>query len=352
MDPVTHVVAGACIAAAIAPARHRRAALVLGAALNTLPDLDYLPLAFADPVARATLHRSFSHSLLVLPLVAFALWWLTRRVAPVTKEAPARWFAVFAAALVSHPLLDAMTVYGTQLFWPLDAAPVMGANLFIVDPLFTLPLIVAAVAAYVWRERERAQRWLVMGLALSAGYVGWTLIAKHHLESTLRAHFAAKGAAEVELLTMPTPLNSVLWRVLVMSGDAYGEGFYSFVGSERFELVSYPATREPPPALAEAPSVARLKRFTHGFHRWDRVGDRHVLVDLRMGAEPDYLFRFAVGEERDGAVVALDAPEQLPWPSERVGPQLRRVAQRIFSPEEPPAEAAATVTPEVMPRSR
>ena len=71
MDSLTHLFYGGAIAAAIAPARHRRAALLAGAALNTLPDLDVLPLAFFDdPVVRLTWHRSLTHSWLVLPLVA------------------------------------------------------------------------------------------------------------------------------------------------------------------------------------------------------------------------------------------------------------------------------------------
>src|SRR5690606_2404558 len=81
MDSLTQILLGGAVAAAIAPAAHRRAALLAGAALGTLPDLDSLPILLVsdDPVVLMTVHRSFSHSLLVLPFVAWLVWWLFRR---------------------------------------------------------------------------------------------------------------------------------------------------------------------------------------------------------------------------------------------------------------------------------
>ncbi|KLA96115.1 metal-dependent hydrolase, partial [Xanthomonas hortorum] len=81
MDSLTQIVLGGAVAAAIAPAGQRRAALLAGAALGTLPDLDALALLpfTSDPVTQMTVHRSASHSLLVLPFVGWVIWWLYRR---------------------------------------------------------------------------------------------------------------------------------------------------------------------------------------------------------------------------------------------------------------------------------
>src|SRR5690606_32534664 len=131
------ILLGGAVAAAIAPATHRRAALLAGAALGTLPDLDSLPILLVsdDPVVLMTVHRSFSHSLLVLPFVAWLVWWLFRRFGHGrVAEAPRAWFWAIQAALLTHPLLDAFTVYGTQLWWPLPLAPTMWSSVFIIDP--------------------------------------------------------------------------------------------------------------------------------------------------------------------------------------------------------------------------
>src|SRR5688500_15076824 len=117
MDSLTQIVLGAAVAAAIAPPGHRRAALLAGAALGTLPDLDVIPVGLpaGDPVERMTWHRSASHSLLVLPIVAWAIWaWFRSRGGRVA-QAPARWWWAILLALLTHPLLDAFTVYGTQI---------------------------------------------------------------------------------------------------------------------------------------------------------------------------------------------------------------------------------------------
>ena len=97
--------------------------MLAGAALGTLPDLDVF-IDYGDAVRNFTYHRGFSHSLLVLAPFSVALWLLLRRFWAPVREAPRRWLAAIALTLLTHPLLDAHTAYGTQLLWPLDSPPV------------------------------------------------------------------------------------------------------------------------------------------------------------------------------------------------------------------------------------
>ena len=182
MDSVTHLFYGGVIAAAIAPRAHRRAALLAGMAINTLPDLDVIPLKlFADPVAEMTCHRGVTHSMLLLPFVAWVLWaWFKRRGGRVA-EAPRRWFWVFMLTLLAHPFIDAFTVYGTQLLWPLPLAPTMWSSLFIIDPVFLLVWLLAFLVAMAMPQRRLADRALVAGLALGFGYLGWSLVGSRAL---------------------------------------------------------------------------------------------------------------------------------------------------------------------------
>ncbi len=161
MDSLTQIVLGGAVAAAIAPPGQRRAALLAGAALGTLPDLDALWLGFtaADPVANMIEHRSFSHSLLVLPWVAALIWWLFKRFGNGrVAQSPVRWFWAIQLALVTHPLLDAFTVYGTQLWWPLRPHPTMGSSVFIIDPGYTVWLLLGCVLAWFGRARPGLAR--------------------------------------------------------------------------------------------------------------------------------------------------------------------------------------------------
>lgn len=315
MDSITHLFLGGALAVAMAPPRHRRMALLAGAVLNTLPDLDVLPLALVeDPVAVMTWHRGITHSLLVLPLLAVLLWWLLRDRLALLRDAPARGFWLILACLLAHPLIDAFTVYGTQLFWPLSLPPAMWSSLFIIDPTFTLPLVIGCVLAFALQDAVRARRAATVGFALAVAYVGWSQVAKWQVERIAARDLAAIGLQDAPRFSTPMPFNTLLWRVVAMTPDGFVEGERSLVadrGPMRFQR--YRSDTDAIAAVAGYAPVQRLRWFNHGFMKAERRDGRLVLSDLRMGAEPDYSFRFEV------ARVAADGwhpqpVKQLQWP--------------------------------------
>lgn len=314
MDSLTHLFVGGAIAAAIAPPGQRRAALLAGAALNTLPDLDVLPLMLSDdPVMRMTWHRAATHSLLVLPWVGFLLWWWFRGRGGRVSQAPRRWFWIFQCALLSHPLLDAFTVYGTQLLWPLPVPPAMWSTLFIIDPLFTLPLVLACAIAWFARGR-RGTQVLVAGLSLGVAYLGWSVLAKSLVDRAAQRSLVAMGLADAPRFSVPMPFNTLLWRVVAMTPEGFVEGERSLVADRgpmrftqhRFDVEALAAART-------MPAGARLLWFNHHFAKAEVRDGQLVLTDLRMGAEPDYSFRFVVAR-RDGDRWRDVPPRQLRWP--------------------------------------
>lgn len=342
MDSITHLFYGGVIAAAIAPRAHRRAALLAGMALNSLPDIDVLPLKlFGDPVAQMTWHRGPTHSLLLLPVLAWALWaWFRRRGGRVA-EAPQRWFWVFMITLLAHPLLDAFTVYGTQLLWPLPLAPTMWSSLFIIDPLFLLPWLLAFVVALWAPGRRLADRALVAGLVLGFGYLGWSMVAKSMVDRAADRALAAIGQQDAPRVSVPMPFNTLLWRVVAMTPDGYLEGERSVLvdrGPMRFH--AYAVDRDARDAAERIPAAARLLWFNHHFAKVEADEGKLLLTDLRMGAEPDYTFRFVVAERATAAVNTAQGPkpatywravppEQLSWPWDAAG-RLREVWGRIW----------------------
>lgn len=279
------------------PREQRRKALLVGAFLGTLPDLDVL-IDYGDAVRNFTYHRGFSHSLFVLPVVASFIWLALRRWWAPVRAAPMPWLAAIMLALVTHPLLDAHTAYGTQLLWPLAVTPASWSTLFIIDPLYTLPLLVGVVAVGVRPRRQGVQTVLLMCLALSTAYVGWTWIGKSIVEREARVSLAEAEIEYKAMFSTPTPLNSLLWRVVVMTDDGYAEGFDSLLVDEGG--VAFAAFRSDTEALTEAGNVwavARLRWFAEDFIRADVIDGRLVITDLRMGQEPRYVFRHVVAKQ-------------------------------------------------------
>jgi inner membrane protein len=272
------------VAALIAPAHHRRAALVAGGVLGTLPDLDVIPLTLsgADPVTLMTWHRGPSHSLFVLAVTGWLLWLVLRRRWVPVREAPARWFLAIQMALLTHPLLDAFTVYGTQLFWPLPGPPVMGASVFIIDPAYTLPLLVACVCAW-WSGERRAASWcLLASIVLSTAYLGWSVAAKGIVECAGQRTLAAAGLQHAPRFSVPMPFNTLLWRVVVMTADGFLEGERSLVADHG--PITFRGHTSDRAALEEVAdyysSMRRLSWFAHGFLKAEQRDGRLVVSDL------------------------------------------------------------------------
>jgi inner membrane protein len=301
MDSITHLFYGGVIAAAIAPKQHRRAALLAGMALNTLPDLDIFPLMLSDdPVVRMTWHRSATHSWLVLPFVAWAIWWLCKHRGGRVAQSPVRWWWAIFACLMAHPLLDGFTVYGTQLLWPLPMRPIMWSSLFIIDPLFTLPWFLAFAVAWFAREKPLAQRALVAGIVLGVGYVGWSLFAKSMVERDADRALASIGLADAPRFSVPAAMNTWQWRIVAMTGDGHVEAFRSLSDTGPMRFVPHRSDVDALRAVRDLPGVRRLAWFNHGFMAAETRGDELILSDLRMGAAPHYAFGFVVAD-RAGA---------------------------------------------------
>jgi inner membrane protein len=296
---------------------------------GTLPDLDTLALAGLDPLRQFTEHRGWSHSLIVLtllaPVLALLSWQFDRGLQRIGRG---RWWLAVWAVLVTHPLLDAFTVYGTQLLWPLPFyPPTMWATLFIIDPLYTLPLLVAVVL--VWRraaEPRRARAAALLGLLLSSGYLGWSVYAKQLASDRATDALAAAGYPATQLLVSPAPFTTLMWRAVAVGPQGDGEAFISLrPGAPPTQwrwTVADPAARS---AAMILPGGQKLHWFTHGFMRVVLAEHRLRVVDLRMGAADDYFFAFDVGEQRQGRWRPIP-PER----SERPLPQRERL-QQIFA---------------------
>jgi inner membrane protein len=351
MDSLTQIVLGASVAALAVPAPHRRRAVLAGAVLGTLPDLDSFPLKWmgADAVTLVTWHRGPSHSLPVLTLLGLLIWWLLRRWWGPVREAPRHWLAAIWLALLTHPLLDAFTVYGTQLWWPLPPQPTMWSSIFIIDPAYTLPLLVGVVAVLALGMRAPGRRFLVAGLALSSAYLGWSLLAKQWVEREAEAALAPLGLAQAPRFSVPMPFSTALWRVAVLTPDGMLEGYRSLAadrGPMRF--ARYPHDGAALRALADTPAVQRLLWFSSGFMKADAQGDRLVLSDVRMGVEGAYTFQYLVAERATPTSPwQAVTPLAITTPADRMQ-ALRAVWQRMWhepTPGEPPFSLAAAAAP-------
>lgn len=327
MDSLTQLALGTAMGGAVAGRQLGRRALLWGAVCGTFPDLDtFVPLG--DAVSDFTYHRAASHSLFVLAALTPLFIWLILKLHPGTHAHRYRWAALVYLVFATHVLLDSFTVYGTQIFWPVYTTPMTWSTIFIIDPLYTLPLLVGIIAALIaGRDRSWGLTTNTVGLALSSAYLAWTVGAKLHVEQVAHGALEQQGIEATDVLTTPAPFNSVLWRILAVNDSDYYEGYYSlFDESTDVELTTYSRLLEEIAPLQEAWAVQRLQWFTKNFYAVEREGDDIIITDLRMGLEPDYVFRFIVGRAGNPHARPVHPsraqPERnwdrLPWLRERI----------------------------------
>ena len=321
MDSLTQIALGSAVTVAVMGRRTAAWKAVLwGGVAGTLPDLDAL-IDHGDAILNMVLHRAESHSLLFLSLLSPLLAWLVSR----WHQEPAlwrRWWLALWLTLVTHPLLDTMTVYGTQLLQPFTDHPYAVGSMFIIDPVYTLPLLAGVVAALVAGEQAKGRRWNTLGLLFSTAYLGWSVVAQQMVTQVAQQDLQGQGLGEASLLVTPAPFNTVLWRLVAVTPTHYHEGYYSLLdGRPEVRWTARERGADLIERHRDAEPVARVAAFSHGFYRLRETPDHRLQVtDLRMGQEPDYVFNFDVGQVNAvGSVMATgrssrpDTAEALVW---------------------------------------
>ncbi|AXI44567.1 hypothetical protein C1J03_00085 [Sulfitobacter sp. SK012] len=234
MDSLTQFVLGStisvlCLGKTLGP---RKAAL-LGGALGTLPDLDVF-LSFDTAVDEFVLHRGWTHALATHAVAAPVIGeLLVRSIRRLKDHRALVWWTVFLC-FSTHAIIDAMTVYGTRLFWPFYQDPVGVGSIFIIDPIYTLPLLGTAIWALSRRDWSRPLgRGITLALVFSTAYLGLGVMLQAQAEYRAKAIFAKAGISTDSVFAIAAPFNIVLWKVIGLEEDRYHNLYLSMFGNDQ-----------------------------------------------------------------------------------------------------------------------
>lgn len=312
MDSLTQLTLGAAVGEAVLGPRVGKAAPLWGAALGTLPDLDVLANPFITEMQALALHRGFTHSLLFIALATLLIGTALHRL---HRKAPRRsWMLLVGLVLGTHVLLDCLTAYGTQVFYPFSTYPVIFGTIFIIDPLYTVPLAGGLLAALCFSPTDRRRTWATyLGLGLSTGYLLFTIGNKLYVTATFKDALAAQDIHYERLFTKPMPLNNVLWTVIAEDSTGFWIGYYSLL--DETDAVEFQHIPKRHPLLGDArnsPAVNRLRWFSRGYFTVRQSGDTLFVHDLRFGRtdlgltnDGRYLFTFRLTRSSDGRVTGF-----------------------------------------------
>ncbi len=249
MEPITHMMTGACLARAGCNRKAAYATVAMTIAAE-LPDIDTL-WGFDGPVAGFQHHRGITHTFVGIPLeaalVVGAVWllhrWRVRRAKAGVEvtAAPVRWGLLWVFALLalgSHLLLDYTNNYGLRPFFPFNPRWYAGSIVFIFEPVLFAALLGALVMPFLFglinseigarRRPFRGRGWAIAALLVMVGTWTWRVVEQQKavtLAGSLDlSAMQPEGSAAVPIVRIsanPYPINPYRWHMVVEAPGFY-----------------------------------------------------------------------------------------------------------------------------------
>ena len=288
MDLLTQGLLGGALALSVANKKEARYAAATGFAAALVADADILIGASGDPLLNLEFHRHFTHSLIFIPvgalIASMLLWPLLRKRLEFTR--------IYLYALLGYAtsgLLDACTSYGTHLLWPFSDERIAWSIIAIIDPVFSLVLLIALILGLKHCKPEPAR----IGLALAGAYL---LVGLWQHQNALQSatELARQRGHEVQrIIVKPTMANLLLWRSVYQSGDLFyvdairvGPGPARIYPGESAQMFKRERDRpELGPESVLSRDIERFSNLSNGYVVPD-PGRANVLIDIRYSMLP------------------------------------------------------------------
>ncbi len=360
MDSLTQIVLGAAVGEVVLGRKVGNKAMLWGALAGTIPDLDVYQSLIFDSLTANELHRGFSHSILFSLIFAPLLAWILVRKEKillatlvgvilaypalstgnpwiigilsatfvvclffilkneyVQKATKWEWTKLFFWSLITHPLLDCHTTWGTQLLWPLPYKLAWN-NIFVIDPLYTVPFLVFVIIAMFYHRQSNTRKYLNWaGLAVSSLYMIWSLGVKWYTYKVFEDNLESKGIVYSRLTTVPTPMNTFLWSATADGDTVLYSGLYSIFDKDQdVKFHAIQTNHGFVSNYSEDNVLKRLKFLSKGWYVINTDNpDTLVYNDARfgpmyLGNTPQYGFGYQLTDDHG----ALQAEAQRPKP--------------------------------------
>ncbi|GGI57859.1 metal-dependent hydrolase [Winogradskyella haliclonae] len=290
MDSLTQIVLGAACGEAVLGKKIGNKALLFGAIGGTIPDLDVFigPWLYSNEIQAMAFHRGFMHSILFAIIGTFVFGWLVYKLYDKGKRKESTtlkdWQQLFFWSLLTHPILDCFTPYGTQLFYPFSDYRVAFNNIAVADPLYTTPFLLCLIILMFFNRKKPQRRlWLKLGIGISSAYMLFTIGNKFYVNSIFKNSLAVSNIEFNRYRTQPTIFNNILWYGVAETDTAFYLGFYSLFDKKSKVKEWKVIQKEKPPIPMDDKDLSTLSWFSDQYYRVIKadVEGEYVYKDLR-----------------------------------------------------------------------
>lgn len=313
MDSLTQIILGAAVGEAVLGKKVGNKAMLYGAIAGTIPDLDIFASFFTDSVTALSIHRGFTHSILFSVLLAPIFGWIVSKYETFKKAKGWSW--LFFWAFITHPILDAHTTWGTQLFWPFDLRLAF-KTIFVIDPLYTLPFLGFLILAMRQkRTSNKRHHYNKIGLIISSSYLLLTFLLKWIAFNQFQTALEDQKIDYTQLDTRPSPLNTILWSANIETEDAYLLANYSFFDTKPITFETYPKNHRLLGNLSTNETVKRMIAISKGWYTITKSGNNLYFNDLRFGLlslkpnAQNFVFKYKIELDKFGTIKFKEEPK-------------------------------------------
>ena len=304
MDSLTQIVLGAAVAEVVAGKKLGNKALLWGAIGGTVPDLDVIGAFFMGEVEYVNFHRGFSHSLVFAFLMGPLLGWLLSKSPWSQGQSFKLWSQLFFWTIFTHPLLDIFTSYGTQIFLPFSDYRVELNTIFIIDPAYTLPMLIALIVVMFYRrESKKRKNAIVIGIIVSHSYLLFTIFNKYAIvEPAIKEEMAKQNLQVERYETIPAPLQNFLWQGIIKTPEGYYAGYFNpWEKNVPFDtFLFFKRDLESEKELEGFWEYQGLKKFSRNYDWLEKTTDNsYIYNDMRFSTakgwlekDADFVFSF------------------------------------------------------------
>lgn len=286
MDSLTQIVLGAAVGEAVAGKKMGNRAPFWGAIAGTIPDLDVFLRNFYHPIDAALVHRGFSHSILFAVLFSPVFGWLCYRLYKRKNEYQL-WVKLFFWGIITHPMLDIFTNYGTSFFYPFDVRVTFN-TVFVIDPLYTVPFgLLLLIVLFLKRDNPLRRKLNKIGIIYSCLYLLWGVMVKLYILNQSDQYFKSAGIKAENTMVTPMPLTSFYWMMLTETDSNYYIGYKSlFYEMDPSQIDTFPKNHKLLAALKwpDKNYTPILKHISNGYYSMAQNNDSCIFYDLRFGS--------------------------------------------------------------------
>jgi len=273
MDSLTQIVLGAACGEIVLGKKIGNKALLFGAIGGTIPDLDVIlgHLFFSNSIDQLSFHRGFMHSIVFAVISPFLFGWITHNLYNTRKRINTTnlkdWIWLYFLSILTHPILDTFTPYGTQLFLPFSSYRVAFNTIAVADPLYTIPFLICIITVIFYkRNYYKRKKWNKLGIYISSLYLLFTVGNKLYINKVFETSFKKEKVNFQRFSSQPTILNNILWYGIAETKDDYKIAFYSLLDKSSYadSIISLPKNHHL--LNMNEPDLKTLNWFSNGYY--------------------------------------------------------------------------------------